>query len=246
MDKKFKFPTEVIELPSKGLLYPAGTKLAEGSVEMKYMTAREEDILTNANYLEKGIAISKLLQSLIVGDIEYDQLLTGDENAILIAARTLGYGKDYTFMYRGREVSVDLTTLQAKPLKEELFVDRKNEFNFTLPATGTEVTFKLLTLADEQNIAAEIKGLKKINKEENTDLVTRLKHTLLSVGGDRSAKTIRDFVDTYLLAKDARALREYISEIKPDVQTRIEVEGGPEGGVEIPFGVTFLWPDAGI
>jgi hypothetical protein len=246
MDQKFKFPTEVVELPSKGLLYPAGSKLAEGSVEMKYMTAKEEDILTNPNYLEKGIAISKLLQSLLVSDIPYDELLTGDENAILIAARILGYGKDYSFMYRGEEVTVDLTTLQHKTLDVNLFKDRKNEFNFTLPATGTEITFKLLTLADEQNIAAEIKGLRKINKEANPESVTRMKHTILSVGGDRSSGNVRNFVDNYLLAKDARALREYIFEIKPDVNTKVQVEGGPEGGVELPFGVTFLWPDAGI
>jgi hypothetical protein len=243
---KLNFPTEVIELPSKGYLYPAGSELASGKIEMKYMTAREEDILTNQNYLEKGIVIDKLLQSLIVSKINYNELLTGDKNAILIAARILGYGKEYTFDYLGKELTVDLTTLQNRPFKEELFTGGRNEFEFTLPATGQNITFKLLTHADEQLIEQEVKGLKKINKESNPEASTKLKYMITSIEGDRNQNSIREFVDNYLLARDARALREYIREMQPDVDTRVYPEGGPDGGLELPFGVTFLWPDARI
>jgi len=100
---EFKFPTEVIDLPSKGLLYPKESPLASGKLEMKYMTAKEEDILTNQNYIQRGIVIDKLLQSLIIGDIDYNQLVTGDQNAVMIAARILGYGKDYEFTYGGEK-----------------------------------------------------------------------------------------------------------------------------------------------
>ena len=75
---EFKFPTEVIDLPSRGLLYPKDSPLASGKLEMKYMTAKEEDILTNQNYIQKGIVIDKLLQSLIVSKINYTDLVTGD------------------------------------------------------------------------------------------------------------------------------------------------------------------------
>ena len=92
-----KLPTETVELPSKGLLYPKDNPLSSGTIEMKYMTAREEDILTNTTYIQNGTVVDKLLQSLIVSNIKYDDLLTGDKNAILIAARVLGYGKDYEF-----------------------------------------------------------------------------------------------------------------------------------------------------
>jgi hypothetical protein len=243
---KLNFPTEVIDLPSKGYLYPPGSELATGKVEMKYMTAREEDILTNQNFIEKGIVIDKLLQSLIVSKINYDDLLVGDKNAILIAARILGYGKDYDFTYMGKEHTVDLTTLQNKPLKEELFVARKNEFEFTLPSTDQVITFKLITHADERLIEQEVNGLKKVNKDANPDASTRLKYMITSVGGDRTQNTIRDFVDNYLLARDARSLREYVRQIQPDVETRVYPEGGPDGGLDLPFGISFFWPDAGI
>jgi len=243
---KPKFPTEVIELPSKGRLYPKDSVLASGTVEMKYMTAREEDILTNQNYLQKGIVIDKLLQSMIVSKINYNDLLIGDKNAILIAARVLGYGKDYSFTYLGEEVTVDLSTLENKPLKEELFKDGVNEFEFTLPSSDTVVGFKLLTHGDELAIEQEIQGLRKIDKNINADSTTRLKYLIQSVDGERSRKAIRDYVDNGLLARDARALREYVKEIQPDVNTKIFVEGGPDEGLEIPFGVTFFWPDVRI
>ena len=101
-----QFPTEEVTLPSKGLLYPEDSPLRSGKIEMKYMTAREEDILTNQNYIEDGTVIDKLLQSLIVTPVKYNDLLVGDKNAILIAARILGYGKDYTFEYNNESITI--------------------------------------------------------------------------------------------------------------------------------------------
>ena len=88
-----KFPTEVVDLPSKGLLYPKENPLSSGQIEVKYMTAKEEDILTSANLIKSGRVIEKLLESLIVDkSIKVDDILVGDKNAILIAARILAYG----------------------------------------------------------------------------------------------------------------------------------------------------------
>ena len=128
MENKFQFPSEVVELPSKGLLYPEDSPLSSGTVEMKYMTAKEEDILTNVNYIQKGIAIDKLLESLILSDIDYNDLLIGDKNALMIAARVLGYGKDYEITYLGETRTVDLSKLENKPLLEDLITKGKNEF----------------------------------------------------------------------------------------------------------------------
>ena len=153
---EFKLPTEVIELPSKGLLYPEGSELAKGTLEMKYMTAKEEDILTNQSYIQKGTVLDKLMKSLIISKINYDELLIGDKNAIMVAARILGYGKDYSFSILGEDHTVDLSTLENKPLNEELFKDGENTFEFTLPHSGNKVTFKLLTHKDEQNISREL------------------------------------------------------------------------------------------
>ena len=152
MDTTKNFPTEVIELPSKGLVYPESNPLSSGKIEMKYMTAKEEDILTNQSYIQKGTVLDKLLQALIVSKIDYNDLIIGDKNAIMVAARVLGYGKDYTFEYGGTEYTIDLSKIDNKPFN----VPNKgvNEFNYTLPSTNTNITYKILTHGYEQKIQA--------------------------------------------------------------------------------------------
>jgi len=245
---EFKIPTETVTLPSKGLLYPKESPLSKGEIEMKYMTAAHEDILTNANYLRNGTVIDKLLQALIVTDINYNELLVGDKNAILIAARILGYGKDYPVTYNGTETIVDLTQLGEKTVDESLFKAGVNEFTFTLPKSENTVTFKLLTHGDEQKIEAEIKGLQKINPNVSTDLTTRMKYMITSVNGDRDQKNIRDFIDNYLLAPDARSLRQYYSQISPDIDMKYKPndENYVGEGIDIPIGLNFFWPDSGL
>jgi len=239
---EFKLPTETIELPSKGLLYPEDSELAKGVLEMKYMTAREEDILTNQSYIKNGTVLDKLMKSLIVTKINYDDLLVGDKNAIMIAARILGYGAEYVFDYAGEEQIVDLSSLDNKEIKKELFASRTNEFSFTLPKSKNNITFKLLTHKDEQEISRELEGLKKINKDSSPELSTRLKYIITSVEGKRDKKDIREFVDNYLLAQDSRSLREYIREIQPDVDLTFFPDGS-EDRVNLPIGLKFFWPD---
>ena len=239
---EFKLPTETIELPSKGLLYPEDSELAKGTLEMKYMTAKEEDILTNQSYIKNGTVLDKLMKSLIVSKINYDELLIGDKNAIMVAARILGYGAEYKFDYAGEEQLVDLSSLDNKPLDEKLFTSRTNEFAFALPKSKNNITFKLLTHKDEQDINRELEGLKKINKDSSPELSTRLKYMIVSVEGKRDKKDIREFVDNYLLAQDSRALREYIREIQPDVDLTFFPDGS-EDRVSLPIGLKFFWPD---
>jgi hypothetical protein len=239
---EFKLPTETVELPSKGLLYSEDSELSKGVVEIKYMTAKEEDILTNQSYIKNGTVLDKLIKSLIVSKINYDDLLVGDKNAIMIAARILGYGAEYTFNYLGESHIVDLSQVENKPLKEELFANRINEFTFTLPKSGNTVTFKLLSHKDEQDITRELEGLKKINRDASPELSTRLKYLITSVEGKRDKKDIREFVDNYLLAQDSRALREYVREIQPDVDLTFFPDGSNDR-INIPIGISFFWPD---
>ena len=254
-ETKHQYPTEEVTLPSKGLIYPEESPLKKGAIEMKYMTAREEDILTNQNYIKSGIVIDKLLESLIVTPIDYNELLTGDKNAIMVAARILGYGEKYDFKYKNpstgehENVTIDLTTIEDKPLNEALFSSGKNSFDFILPASKLPITFKFLTHGDEKAIEAEIKGLKKINKESTFDLSTRMKYIITSINGDFEKATIRTFVDNQLLARDSRALRNHIKEIIPDVDLTFDFEGlngHLEEKINLPINVNFFWPDASV
>ena len=169
------FPTEEVTLPSKGLLYPEGSPLSKGTIEMRYMTAKHEDILTNQNYINNGTVIDKLLQELIVTPIDYNNLLIGDKNAILVAARILGYGADYEVTLNNpstrveEKVTIDLTEADDKELDESLVKNGVNEFNFILPTTKNELTFKILTHGDEKKIEQELKGLKKLNKIQTSE-----------------------------------------------------------------------------
>ena len=251
-EQKFVVPTEIVELPSKGLVYSKENPLSSGQIEMKYMTARHEDILTNINNLKNGTAIEKTLKALISSDVNYDDLILGDRNGLLIAARILAYGKDYQFKYVNSDteeeeiITADLQKLEYKKINETLYTNA-NEFSFELPFSKNTVTFKLLTVGDDKKIDDEAKGLKKaLNQDPGASL--RLKFQIQSVNGDRSNKTIREFVDTALMARDASALRQYINEITPDIvmKTAVTLKNGEEAEIDLPITAEFFFPGAGI
>jgi hypothetical protein len=243
---EFKIPTEMVELPSQGAFYPEGHPLRKGTVEMKYMTAKEEDILTNQNYINKGIVIDKLLQALIQDEFDFNDLLIGDKNGLMVAARVLSYGKDYEFTYQGENYSVDLTTLEPTELTEEQISEGQREYSTTLPQSGATVTFKLLTHGDDRKVVQEVEGMKKVSKSNApSEGIVRLKHLITSVNGDTDANTIRTFVDNYLLASDARALRKEYERVMPDLDLTVNAvsDDGEEKEMILPIGLSFFWPD---
>lgn len=251
---KFEVPSEVVDLPSKGLVYAKENPLSSGDVEMYYMTAKTEDILTNVNLLRQGLAIEKMLKSLIKTPINYEDLTLGDRNGLLIAARILSYGKDYSFKYRNpntgdeETVTVDLQNLKYKEVDFSKF-ENKNEFSFVLPFSKNEITFKILTVTDDKKIDEEIKGVKKSLGQDQGMLSTRLKYQITSVNGDFSIKTIRDFVDSgALLSRDSIELRKYVAQITPDIDTTIQftLKDGTEVETDLPMGAEFFFPGFGI
>jgi hypothetical protein len=237
---EFKFPTEVVELPSKGLIYPQDHILRSGKVEMKYMTAKEEDILSNQNFIEKGIVLDKLLESLTLGKFNIKDLHAGDKNAIFVAARILGYGKDYEFVYKGKKYNVDLSQIENKNFDSSI-VDEKGYGTFTLPQTENVIKFKFLNETDNSKIEEEIKGFEKINKDNSRSITTKLIYTIVSINGDSDKTNIRGFVENQLLASDSRALRKYVNDVSPDVNLTFTTESGEEAA--LPIGLTFFWPD---
>jgi hypothetical protein len=155
---KFDFPTEIIDLPSKGLVYPEKHPLRKGNIEIKYMTAREEDILASQTLIKKGVVLDKLFESIVVEEgVNINDVFIGDKNAILMATRVLGYGADYTveitdpFTLEKQSVTIDLSKVKTKDVDESL-LNGENRYKFKLPKSGKELVFKLLTHGDETEI----------------------------------------------------------------------------------------------
>jgi len=233
------FPTETVELPSKGLIYPEDHPLRSGKVEMKYMTAKEEDILTNQNFIEKGVVLDKLLESLTMKKFNIKDIHPGDKNAILVASRILGYGKDYEFEYEGTKYTVDLSLIDNKPFNTQNLTE-KGYTRYTLPSTEQEVVIRFLTEKDEEDIEREIKNSSKVGIQSG-EVTTRLKHQIMAVGDVTDRNEIRKFVENHLLARDSRSLRNYIKDVSPDVDLKFSTDSGEE--VAIPITLNFFWPD---
>lgn len=245
------FPTETIDLPSKGVFYPEGSPLRSGTIDLHYMTAKHEDILTSPNLIQKGVVLDRLIDALIATKgVKTSDLLIGDLNAVMVAARILGYGKEYSATLAcpscGNDVeqTINLTELN---MENEPEVGTIPEFKITLPISKVEVTLKLLTRGDELKIEKELKALKKVNVDLDAEATTRLKAIISAVDGDSSNTKIWSFVDN-LLVRDARYLREQYRQIIPDVNFNIPVECtcGTNQSARLPIGVNFFWPDSRI
>jgi hypothetical protein len=258
-----KFPTEIIDLPSKGLLYPKNNPLSSGKVEMKYMTAKEEDILASQNLIQKGIVLDKLFQALIVSNgegeaINYGDILTGDKDAVMVAARVLGYGKDYGVKIEDpfdsdntQEVKVDLTEIENKEIDEaHIQTPGLNLFEFTLPISKKLLVFKLPTHSTEKKIEKELKLKKAVagaDKSIDKTLSTRLKNMIVSIDGEEDRNKISNFVSNEFLAQDSRAFRKYVEDIMPGVKLEflfVSDTTEMEQVIPIPINLNFFWPGA--
>ena len=246
------FPTEILELPSKGLVYPSDNPLSSGKIEIKMMSAKEEDILTNPNLLKKGIAVDKMLESLIVDkSINFDDIVVGDRNALIFAVRRLAYGDTYGPLdikcpacNSQNKITIDISQFDDKVISEDVDKVDVNEFVYKLPFAKLEITFKLLNGLDERNIQIEIDKMKKV---KSADLSTRLKYMILSVQGNRDISAIRDFVDNRMVSRDTLAFRKYLKQISPDIDATFPFECeecSHEERSGVPMTVHFFWPDA--
>ncbi len=248
--KSYPFPTEVISLPSKGLCYPEEHPLSKGEITIKLMTAKEEDILTSANLVRKGIHLDKLLESVVVEPgVNVNDLLVGDKNAILVSSRVLAFGPEYEVTINDPnenepvKVTVDLSKIQIKEI-EESKLNRKNEYEFVLPISKTPIKFKLLTHGDEISIQKDIDALQKVTKASN-EITTRYRRIIVEVDGNRDAGYISNFVSNRLLAGDSKALRKEIASISPDLDLKFDYESpftGEKEALKIPFGIDFFYP----
>jgi hypothetical protein len=248
----FDFPTQVISLPSEGKVYPESNPLSKGTLEIKYMTAREEDILADRNLINKGIVLQKLLESVVVQPgVNVDDLVIGDINAVYLATRMLGYGPDYDveitdpFSGEKQKVTIDLSAIQTKDIDYSR-LNSQNRYELTLPVSKKKLIVRLLTHKDEKDISQETQAMERLTKGKSvgTDVTTRFKYMIVEVDGNSDRGFINKFVPN-MLAGDTKALRNFFKDISPDLNMKYdfvsEITGESEA-LDIPFGISFFYP----
>ena len=250
------YPTERIDLPSKGYFYSESDPLSTGYVDMKMMTAKEEDILTSQNLIKKGVVLDKLLESLIVTPgVNIESLLLCDKNALFVAARRLAYGDSYGPVqircqkcYEESKQVVNLGELHEKPYEFEKVQKGHNNFEFQLPYSKKIVTFKLLNSKDEVDIDGELKATAKFVKSGgSTEITTRLKKMITSLDGKSDRSIINKFIDSELLSKDSMALRARARELSPELDMTFNFvcsSCGHGERMDVPMTVQFFWPES--
>ena len=245
------FPKETIDLPSGGKFYPEGSPLASGQIEIFYMCAYHEDILTSTNLISKNLVFDKLYEALVATPgAKIDDMLTGDVNAIMVASRILGYGKDYDVSIScpvcssGEVVTADLTNLKDRVPTDAAVVAGKN-FVVTLPVSKAKVEFRLMTRGMEKEMQKELDGYKKIQSEYVPETTTFLKFIIVGVNGSTDKPSINTFVNS-MLVKDSKFLREAYLDVKPDINFEFDFtcsSCGNTSAVRLPVGTNFFWPD---
>ena len=244
-----KFPSEVIDLPSEGKVYPKDSPLSNGKIEVKYMTAREEDILTSQNLIKKGIVIDRLIDSLILTNgVKTSDLVLGDKNAVMVAARVLAYGPEYTCEITHPKTGEKLTetfNLADCPFKKLPKDVTENNFEVELPVSKKKIKFSLLTGKQEELIAKDLKASKKTGTGVSPELTTRLRYLIKEVDGDSSQSVINQTA-VNMLARDSMFLRAELTKVAPDIELNQEIEIGDDVvTVDIPMTTEFFWPKAG-
>ena len=250
----FTVPTEHVELPSGGSYYPEGHPLHnQQTVEIRYMTAKDEDTLTSPSLLKKGIALDRLLQNIIVDKaIKPENLYIGDKNALLIASRITGYGADYTVTITcgscGSNTKSEFDLEESKEIKEIQIPEgvqhiKEDLFFTTLPKTQVGVEFCLLTGADERRIL-ELSETKRRKDLIQTPLIDQLRMVLRSVNGSIHAEDINNLIMN-MPAFDSRYLRKVFNQVAPGIDLKNTSTCGICGDqeeVELPLTAEFFWP----
>lgn len=248
-------PVETIPLPSAGKVYSAESPLHNrNSLDIKSMTAKEEDILASRALMKKGTVIDELLRSCIhTPGINVDEMLAGDRNAVMVGVRITGYGREYTAQIQCKacaekiDASFDLASLTIKRLDIEPCVPNTNQFEFKLPQSGRNVIFKFLTGADERDILQEADRRKKIvGMSVENNVTGKLMRSILSIDGLTDKGRIGAFIRN-MPAADSRALRKYMDSNEPGIDMTTKTVCplcAEEQEVEMPIGVKFFWPDA--
>jgi len=248
-------PVEQIPLPSNGSLYPKTSALhGRETVQIKAMTAQEEDILMSRALIKEGTVIQHLIRSCLIDkNIDPDDLLIGDRNAILVAIRITGYGSEYRapvtcpLCSKQDTHSFDLANLGIKRLAVASVTPGVNEFEFKLPVTGKKVTFKLISTRDEDEDSKTRARMQQLfpDAKNDNDVTRMLERQIVSIDGHRERAPISAFIKA-MPARDSRELRSYMNKIDPGMDMSVDMKCrscGGESKVGLPIGVSFFWPE---
>lgn len=253
----FSTPTEFVELPSKGRFYPEGHPLCgKEEIEIKHMTAKDEDILTSETLIKKGMAIDRLLQNVMVDKtIDAKSMLIGDKNALIVATRITGYGSDYRTQVRcpacakSVEQTFDLSQYSIYEANEDdvsedgIVIEENGTFKLTMPISKVEVGVKLMNGHDEERLN-KIAEKQRKNNLPSTSLTDQLRQMIVSVNGDSSGEMISKLIE-HLPARDSRYLRTTYQKVVPNIDMAQEfscASCGHAQELEVPFTVDFFWP----
>lgn len=262
---KQPFPCTLIDLPSEGLLYPTSNPLSLGKIVMKYRTAKEEDILTSEDLIAQGIMFDVYFKNMIVSKMNYDDLILGDKDAVMINAKILGDGKEYPLrkmvcpkcnhvhekdaLGTSQPYCVDLTTLKYKQPDKSLY-NRDNIFEVVLPYSKKTVYFKLLTVGDDKAVDAEIEKLSKLTKLSggvSKEFTTRLRKMIVKIDDISDPTKLYSIIEN-TTSYDLKELKKKINEVTPGVNTSFtfvchkckhEVED-----VKLRIDSNFFWPNS--
>ena len=253
-DFGFDVPVELVPLPSGGIVYPKESPLSgQEAIEVRAMTAREEDILTSKALIKKGTVITHLIKSCLIDkDIDVKNMLSGDRNALMVGLRVTGYGADYTCEidcplcdHRSKQ-TFDLAELPVKKLNIKPVSTGENLFSFELPYTKKTVEFRFLTGKDEEEIMITAERKKKSGFTGSNIVTTRLLYSVVSVDGITDKSKVSGFIRN-MPARDSLALRKHMDEHEPGVDMKSWMDCPScyeQSEVRLPLGATFFWPDS--
>ena len=254
-DDAYVPPVSSVKLPSRGLTYPPESPLYRlESVDIKPVTAKEENILSSPVLIKKGIVLTTLMRACITNrTIDPDQMLVGDRNAILTAIRVSAYGPTYKARVtcpdcgEGADHDFDLSKLTLKTLDEEPSGGPgTNQFDFKLPVSGRTATFKMMDAQTVANLERDVEAVRKKTGQEQS-VTLRLQAQVIALSGVSDPKKLAGALGD-LAARDARALRAHMDDISPGVDMTQEYpcnSCGKTSEVDIPIGTEFFWPSEG-
>lgn len=251
----WEVPVETVPLPSKGLIYNQDSWFhMKDSIDIKSMTANEEDILASQAYIKRGVVVDELIKSCVMDrSADPKDLLLGDKNALAVAIRITGYGSNYDcsvfcmHCQHKNDKTFDLSSLKIKSIGANPVSNGVNCFAYTLPVSKKVVHFKMMTVKDSEFIESSIASKRSLLGEFSIGAITsNLENQIISIDGIDDKKLIKEFI-SMMPAFDSKSLRGYMAKIQPGIDMNVEFtcdNCSAENSVALPMNANFFWPPA--